>query len=543
MNSLIRIRVGPRLMLGFGIVLMFMLIMLAIGLSRMAMMQTNLEQIVQSDYAKITQLNKMRDAVRFRGIALRDVVLQDDFAFKRNETKRMREARKAYQDADAALAKLVQVTDEKSMLESIRQIEAKSAEQITVVMDAALSEDNATAQAAIRDVVRGQQQELIEKLDGMLKNLEKHSLAMSDQAAQAYSSARILMLVMGALALVVGALVAYFITRSLTGRLEGAVQFAQRISNGDLSGRVTDNGADEVAQLLQSLDQMNQALSGIIGQASQAAHQVTDSASELSGTIMEVSSLTDSQAEQVMHVSAAMEEMGVSIAEVAADATAVATAANQARDVAQQGNQNMQQSVNATERIVGSVADSSTAIAELSQQIERISQVTQVIRDIADQTNLLALNAAIEAARAGEQGRGFAVVADEVRKLAERTASSTLSITETVNSVSGKTEQVVEAMRRVSADVNDNAEISHTTRKLLADIVTAASEVTRLIQHTADATREQTDASHGTAVAMEKISQISESNSARMHGIGAAAGNLNGIANNLQTLVDRFRLS
>jgi methyl-accepting chemotaxis protein len=543
MNSLIRIRVGPRLMLGFGIVLMFMLIMLAIGLSRMAMMQSNLEQIVQSDYAKITQLNKMRDAVRFRGIALRDVVLQDDFAFKRGETKRMREARKAYQDADAALAKLVEVAEEKSLLESIRQIEAKSAEQITVVMDAALSEDNATAQAAIRDVVRGQQQELIEKLDGMLKNLEKHSLAMSEQAAQAYSSARILMLAMGALALVVGGLVAYFITRSLTGRLESAVQFAQRISNGDLSGHVSDNGADEVAQLLQSLDQMNQALSGIIGQASQAAHQVTDSARELSGTIQDVSRLTDSQAEQVMQVSAAMEEMGVSIAEVAADATAVATAANQARDVAQQGNQNMQQSVNATERIVGSVADSSAAIAELSQQIERISQVTQVIRDIADQTNLLALNAAIEAARAGEQGRGFAVVADEVRKLAERTASSTLSITETVNSVSGKTEQVVEAMRRVSSDVNDNAEISHTTRKLLADIVTAASEVTRLIQHTADATREQTDASHGTAAAMEKISQISESNSARMHGIGAAAGNLNGIASNLQTQVDRFRLS
>ena len=542
MNSLTRIRVGPRLMLGFGIVLAFMLIMLVIGLSRMAMMQSNLEGIVLQDYAKISQINKMRDAVRFRGIALRDVVLQDDFAFKRGETKRMREARKAYQEADAALAKLIQQADELSMLESIRQIEAKSAEQITLVMDAALSEDNATAQAGIRDIVRGQQAELIAKLDAMLDKLEKHSLNMTEQAGQAYDSARVLMLALGLLALIAGVLVALFITRSLTGRLEGAVRFAQRITDGDLSGHVQDNGVDELSQLLQSLDRMNQALSGIIGQASQAAHQVTDSAEELAGTIQDVSGFTDRQAEQVMQVSAAMEEMGVSIAEVAADATAVANAANHARDVALQGNQNMQQSVAATERIVDSVANSSTAIAELSQQIEQISQVTQVIKDIADQTNLLALNAAIEAARAGEQGRGFAVVADEVRKLAERTASSTLSITETVNSVSGKTSQVVTAMAKVSADVNDNAEISHTTQKLLGEIVAAASEVTRLIRHTADATREQTDSSHSTAVAMEKISQISESNSARMHAIGASAGNLKAIANTLKTLVDRFRL-
>lgn len=542
MPSLTHMRVGPRLMLGFGIILGLMLIILLIGLSRMSMLQSNLEAIVLGDYAKITQLNKMRDAVRFRGIALRDMVLQDDFAFAREESQRMREARTAYLEADAALKDMAHDPEELVMLEAIRLAEARAAEQILTVIDATLSEDYDTAKNAIRDSVRGQQGQLITQVDAMLAKLEQHSLAMSTQAKQAYDTARILMFALGGLALVAGGLVAFFITRSLTTRLEGAVTFARRISEGDLSGHVVDDGGDEVSHLLASLEQMNHALSNLIGQTAESARQVTASAEELTSTTREVSSRTDSQTEQIMQISAAMEQMGVSIAEVAADATAVASAANHARDVAEEGNQNMTQSVAATERIVASVARSSTAIGELSEQIERISQVTQVIRDIADQTNLLALNAAIEAARAGEQGRGFAVVADEVRKLAERTASSTLSITETVNSVSGKTEQVVAAMATVSDDVNDNAKSSQTTRKLLGDIVDAASEVKRLIEHIANATREQTNASHNTAVSMERISQISEGNSERMHGVSAAAGKLQGVAHDLQSQVGRFRL-
>ncbi len=536
------IRVGPRLLLGFGVMIALLLITLMIGLSRMAMIQGNLDQIVKENYAKITLINTMRDSVRFRGIALRDMVLQEDFGFKRNESKLMNEARQAYQQAADSLEKLLDNEGEKALFEAIRTADQTATDGLNQVVDASLSDDNATAQALLRDSIRGQQRGLIKALEAMLGHLVEDSTALAAQAEKAYRSAVIMTVSLGLLSVLAGAALAWGITRSLTGRLDKAVHIAQRIAAGDLTGKVNDNGKDELAILLRSLDDMNSALSNLIGHVSESAHQVTRSATDLSGSTQAVASLADDQSQQVMQVSASMEQMGVSIAEVAEDAAAVATSANKARDVAIQGNQNMQQSVVATERIVESVSQSSTAIDELRQQIEQISNVTQVIRDIADQTNLLALNAAIEAARAGEQGRGFAVVADEVRKLAERTSASTLSITETVTSVSDKTTQVVGAMAKVSADVNENAQISQVTRKQLDEIVAAATDVNRLIQHIAGATQEQTRASHETAASMERISQISERNSATMHELDDAARQLSGTANTLQSLVERFKL-
>ena len=315
------------------------------------------------------------------------------------------------------------------------------------------------------------------------------------------------------------------------------------VAQGNLGVQAHIPQKDEFGSMADSINLTVTQLRNIISGVKHAADNVAASSADLSKETERVTKRADTQSDRVMQVSAAMEQMSVAVTEISSGAHNVVEASTHTQSIVDEGKGNMVKSMEATRRIVDTVESSSTVIAELSQAIGKINEITKVIKDIAGQTNLLALNAAIEAARAGEQGRGFAVVADEVRKLAERTALSTADISNMVETINSKTDSSVRSMATVKREVEDGASYSQSTNNTLSQVIEATVRMTTLAQQIASATNEQSIASEETARNMEEISGLTEENTASMHHVKQASGILSDTASELQRLVGQFKLA
>jgi methyl-accepting chemotaxis protein len=238
-----------------------------------------------------------------------------------------------------------------------------------------------------------------------------------------------------------------------------------------------------------------------------------------------------------------MEEMRASIGGISEGVGEVVKAAEETQLAAGAGQANIGKSAVASRETLQAVESSSIAVTELSESVKRISHVAGTIREIAEQTNLLALNAAIEAARAGEQGRGFAVVADEVRKLAERTGASTSDIAHMVEAINATAIAAVDKMQATMRQVEENSSLAEQTRGSLNAIDGAAARVTELANHIALAMREQSATTTTTAHNMEQIAELTQSNAAHLRSMNDSAGTLRDSAGDMQTRISQFKLA
>ncbi|MEN6585686.1 MAG: methyl-accepting chemotaxis protein [Sulfuricella sp.] len=329
------------------------------------------------------------------------------------------------------------------------------------------------------------------------------------------------------------------ITRPL-GELRDAMKAIQTTQ--DLSRRVTIRTNNEIGEIGHSFNEMVNSFQAIIHQVVAGVRDVMSSAAHLSESSQHVAASSSQQNDAAASMAAAVEEMSVSIDHVANNSRDTYSIARQAGTLSSEGGEIVQDAATEMAKIADSVQHSTQMIQTLGEHSNRISAIVNVIKEIADQTNLLALNAAIEAARAGEQGRGFAVVADEVRKLAERTSKSTEEISAMIGSIQSGTAGAVSSMEEGTIRVKEGVNKAHQAGESMQKIRSGADQVIASVSEIMEALREQSTASGQVAGSVEQIARMTEQNSAEVQEIALTAERLEQLAASLQGSVSQFRI-
>ena len=345
-----------------------------------------------------------------------------------------------------------------------------------------------------------------------------------------------------ALALLVGLIAAWVITRLIVAPLRSVMHVAQRIASGDLSATVEVTRRDEIGQLMLAMQQMGAGLSNIVSGLQAGIEQLASSAQSLSAGTEQTNLEVSSQKEETEQVATAMNQMTATVHDVARNAEEAAQAAQTADSKVESGQQVVRQSMARIELLADSATSASSSIESLSAEIQNIGTVLGVIKSVAEQTNLLALNAAIEAARAGEQGRGFAVVADEVRALAKRTQQSTEEIERLVSALRSAAQASVQQIQSSGELVKLAVSDALQTESALGSIAAAVSLIQQMNQQIAAAAEEQSSVAEEINRSVTSIRASADQSSLAMQGNAASSIQLAQLGIELKGMVGHFKL-
>ncbi|MFA7421585.1 MAG: methyl-accepting chemotaxis protein [Melioribacteraceae bacterium] len=329
----------------------------------------------------------------------------------------------------------------------------------------------------------------------------------------------------------------------LSRSIESILKEMDKFSEGDLTVQVMpERKDDEIGKLFLGFNKVVQNMNHILNSVTEAVHATASASNEISSSAEQMAAGTQEQSSQSTEIAKSVEEMTKTIFETTQISSKAAQASKQSGDIAKEGGKDVEQTIDGMNRIADVVNKSAITVQALGKSSDQIGEIVQVINDIADQTNLLALNAAIEAARAGEQGRGFAVVADEVRKLAERTSKATKEIATMIKQIQKDTIDAVVSMKAGTQEVERGKALADKAGDSLKKIITYAGDVVDMVNKVATSSEHQSLTADQISKNIDGITTVTHESAQGVQQIAVAAEDLNRLTNNLQELVARFKI-
>lgn len=374
--------------------------------------------------------------------------------------------------------------------------------------------------------------------DGIVEGLDRAAAASFDAYEDGFRAVVLFIIIASLLA----AALAFLITQSIVGPIRQAMELSGVVASGDLTQRITVTGKDEPARLLRSLATMQGQLRETIQGIASSSTQLASAAEELNAVTDDATRGLQRQNDEIQQAATAVNEMSTAVDEVAGNAVSTSEQSKMTASIAAEGQSQVASTVTSIDKLTVTISSTSAEVQDLADKAQHISRVLDVIRAIAEQTNLLALNAAIEAARAGEQGRGFAVVADEVRALAHRTQQSTSEIEEMIANIQQGTEKAVAAMQVSKTMASSTLEQADAAGKALSRITSAITEINERNLVIASASEEQASVAREVDRNLVNIRDLSTQSAAGAEQTSSSSRELSRLAVQLNELVQRFRI-
>ncbi|WP_173179246.1 methyl-accepting chemotaxis protein [Pseudomonas tohonis] len=478
---------------------------------------------------------------RLRTLTLRLLLEKDDRALL-DDLQRIQELHQNLDKFQSAYSKTVSGQKQQTLYDAFDSAERAYLNSHTQVVELMQSQRASDAKEVVNRDMNAQANAMATALSELTHYHEQEALRASTQSGTVFNSAKMILFVCIVLTLAMVVLLAMLLTRSIVKPLGEAVDFAQQIASGDLVSQCVAYGADELSQLQEALNKMQESLRQAVHGMADSSQQLAATASELNSvTLNESKALTQQNAEIEM-AATAVNQMTSAVDEVARNAVNTSEASNQSSQSAEVGRREMRRTVDAISVLATEVDETSSKISALAENIREISSVLDVIRSIADQTNLLALNAAIEAARAGEQGRGFAVVADEVRMLAQRSQQSTLEIEKMIGLIQTETEQSVRAMLNSRDSAMSTMTMAESAGQALDEITHSITQISERNLLIASATEEQASVAKEVDRSLINIRDLSMQTIAGANQASTASYQLSQLAARLNEMVGRFKI-